>query len=341
MVEDMVLRNDMRVLFIRMKFLLVVATLTACGGGGGGGGGNGIVPVTYNGNTSAALVDISNAHDLARNSYEHSSSGTASVGAFAASLSDPHMLGQDSGLPRAVNVIRSVLSMFEQVNVQAMTEANPVAKATVSVSDTLSGSCGGSAKLTLSADDQTGVFSGRISYSNFCEMEVVIGGDMTVSGVIDLFWGSIESITLNFAAVRTQVQGASVTITGSIALSIPGSSAESLLNMVMRNDTTGFVYQLENMQVDVTSGAGYVDMTMEGRIYEPIQGYLDVTTVSAFRVYDGNNWPSSGELIGVGAVGGLSGNTQVRFRAFTSTYLVEADTTGDGSFDFSQTYDWE
>ena len=74
----------------------------------------------------------------------------------------------------------------------------------------------------------------------------------------------------------------------------------------------------------------YLFYWWSGRYYDLDEGYVVVSTDSPFRVYDGDDWPSEGVLVVTG-----DGSTKARLTVLTSTtFRVEADTDGDGSYDF-------
>lgn len=320
---------------LKVMLLAVLAVaLAACGGGGGGGGGSGVEPAVYSGNTSAALVTAANAHDLALDAYSNSNSSSASMPGFAASLSPVVSRDVGLGFPSSINVMRSALSLIEQVSVKDAINSSSFAKAIITETESFPGSCGGTAKMTLSLNDQTGVFTGNIRYSSYCELEVLLTGDMTMSGQFDFFTEWFDSMTLSYGALRVQALGVSATLTGSIEIN-DFSNLAGVLDMAIRDDATNEVYQIEDMLVAFDTGAGYLDMILEGRFYDPELGYLDIETVTELRVYADDVWPSSGEFIGTGG-----NNTKVRFVAFSSTYLIEADTTGDMVYDYSETFNW-
>jgi hypothetical protein len=87
----------------------------------------------------------------------------------------------------------------------------------------------------------------------------------------------------------------------------------------------------------MSEGTGYVEVEIiSGRYYDPDYGYVEVYTEGPLRIDDGDDWPSDGVLVVTGDTGIAGGSTMARLTALSSTtYQVEADTNGDG------TYDWD
>lgn len=70
-------------------------------------------------------------------------------------------------------------------------------------------------------------------------------------------------------------------------------------------------------------------MTFTGRYFVHDYGYVNLSTEKPFRIYDNDFWPSSGAAIATGDLG-----TKAKLSAInSSSFIVEADTDGDGLFD--------
>ena len=77
---------------------------------------------------------------------------------------------------------------------------------------------------------------------------------------------------------------------------------------------------------------------MEGRVYHPVHGYVDIETPTPFRTYSGDDNPSEGVMLLTGAEG-----AQIRLEAISNLqYEVTADLDGDGTFEWGpETHNWE
>jgi hypothetical protein len=62
--------------------------------------------------------------------------------------------------------------------------SSPIGKAVSTRQETIHGTCGGYATGNLQIDEVTGLFSGALSFVNYCDSDVVIDGDADFSGTI-------------------------------------------------------------------------------------------------------------------------------------------------------------
>jgi hypothetical protein len=193
----------------------------------------------------------------------------------------------------------------------------------------------------LTLDDVTGTFNGNFTYSNFCYDDITLTGSATISGVIDLFDLDFVSISIETNGLTTQLCGESFTVAGRIV--VTGSSPTIVVDVDtrVRDDATGTVYWVNDLRIISTdNGGGYIDVTVAGRFYDPNFGFAVVTTTTPLRIFYFDAWPDSGVLLATGDLGVGGGSTKARLSAFGSVYTVEADTTGDGLFDFSVIKTW-
>jgi hypothetical protein len=86
----------------------------------------------------------------------------------------------------------------------------------------------------------------------------------------------------------------------------------------------------------LSKGTNYVDFQVSGKYYHPDYGYVNISTPTAFRIYSGSVWPSQGVLMLDGKTGIAGGSTRARLTVISSNaYEVEADTDGDGTYDWN------
>ncbi|MCF6236854.1 MAG: hypothetical protein L3J70_10880 [Gammaproteobacteria bacterium] len=310
--------------------------LSACGGDKDDSKGN----LTYTGNTDRAIITDSNANQLNRDAYTNTRNGSsASNPASFASLShSPTQSNSGSGLPYAADIANTVLSAVNQIDKSAFSQKNHSNTRAISESTSENGSCGGNFNATISADDQTGSFTGSFVFNNYCENNITINGSMGMSGVIDQNADEISSFKITFISLQTKGLGESITMDGDMLITAgtSDSDVEITMNALIRDDILDEVSKLENMRLSISVGYNDSTLKMSGRIYDHQYGYADITTPVAFKAYDSDGWPSSGELLISGADG-----TKARLTAFSASYRIEADTTGDGSYDYSEDFNWE
>jgi len=107
------------------------------------------------------------------------------------------------------------------------------------------------------------------------------------------------------------------------------------LDCVLRDDATQAAYKLQNYVIALTNGSGYVDAAISGRYYDPVQGYIDISTPTALRITGSDYWPSSGVLQAVG------NNDAASFTALSNTtYQLDIDSNADGTPDITTTGAW-
>jgi hypothetical protein len=107
------------------------------------------------------------------------------------------------------------------------------------------------------------------------------------------------------------------------------------LDFVLRDDATQAAYKLQNYVIALTNGSGYVDAAISGRYYDPVQGYIDISTPTPLRISGTDYWPSSGVLQATGD------NDAASFTALSSTtYQLDIDSNNDGTPDVTTTGTW-
>ena len=309
-------------------FLLSFALgLTTCGGSGGGGGTPPPPGITYTGSTAQATIDATNSQNLAAGGYKGGAVGaTGSLGTIQKTVVD-----RPNYLDLALTIEEAIL----QINVHAppgIVEAGTI----VTASDTIAGACGGSAQYAIQYDDATGDFSGTLSFASFCSTGVTISGGASFSGKVDVSTGKFQRFTLSFNNIVTTSGSDSFTVNGSITYTFQGSSITVTMIMLLRDNTTGKVFWINPYNMTLSEGSGYVTFQVSGKYYHPDYGYVNISTPTPFRINSGATWPSQGVMILDGKTGIAGGSTKARLTVVSSTnYLVEADTNGDGTYDWN------
>ncbi len=302
--------------------LVLIFFLASCGGGGGSSGSNGQTStITYSGPTSQTTIDSTNAKTLATDSYDGGSLG----GGF---VSKP---GNEENQSSLYSLLYYFVNEIEQ-SINLDIRNKPFGK-TVTVSDTVIGSCGGTLTYSLTGDDTTGSLSGTFTASNYCSLGITRNGSLTVSASYNSSTGQISSITFTLDNYSISSPAKSYTITGTLTL----ASKTLTINITLKNNTTSKTGKIENLFYTVTSGVLYSDISISGRIYHPDHGYIDITTQTTFRIYSGSSYPSSGVLVITGA-----NNKSAKLTVISSTqYNISADLDGDGNYETNiGTYSW-
>ncbi len=303
--------------------VLIAISLVACGGGSSSSSG-----ISYTGLTTEATIDENNARDLSTGAYQGGQTGSAfnSVGVIQAGESEP------VGYLRMLKVSQILEDSINQVDLMSISN-NTFAGAVYTESDTIYGDCGGSASLTMSANDQTGDITGDFNFSNYCDDGVSMSGSANFSAHVDLNTDELVEFSFSFDNLSMTLGSDSFTLDGSMIFDVSTSSVT--MTMYLADNSTGEVFWIENYSMTITEGAGYVDAEISGRYYAPDYGYVTIATPTPLRIYDGDAYPTSGVFVITGSTG-VSESTKARLTALSSaTYQIEADTNGDG------TYDWD
>jgi hypothetical protein len=113
--------------------------------------------------------------------------------------------------------------------------------------------------------------------------------------------------------------------------------------MLLIDNTTSKVFWINPYNMTIFRGSDYVDFQVSGRYYHPDYGYVDISTPTAFRIYSSSTWPSQGVLVLDGKTGIAGGSSRARLTVISSNaYNVEADTNGDGAYEWnSGTLTWQ
>jgi hypothetical protein len=310
---------------------LGLLTIVATGGGGGGGGGGGAPPpITYTGITDPAAVDENNAVDLAVGAYEGGRTGAATgLMAFQTEGSG------NVGYSRILKVSQVLEDSLRQLDFMSRSDGSFIG-AIYTYTGAIYGDCGGSASYTISVNDQTGDFSGSLSFSGYCEDGVTIAGAASFSGQVNVITEDLLKFSLSFSALTGTSGIDSFTISGNISCDFIVYPYTMVISMLVRDNSTGKVYWVRDYTMTATEGSAYVDIELSGMYYDPDYGYVILTTTTPFRIYYAHCWPSEGVLVVAGDTGISGGSMKARLTALSSTtYQVEADTDGDGSYDWN------
>lgn len=307
----------------------LVFWLTACSGGGSSDSGSS--GVTYTGQTSAATISEDNAGSLAASALDAgSSNSTFSLNGFAA-LDGAEPGADAAGRPLLLGIARTLEDAVEFVDFSAASEPD-VSAAAQTRNGTLSGECGGSASYSISVDSGTGAFSGSFSFSGYCVDDLTVNGGASFSGAVNTSTEQLESFTFSFSAITATSGSESVSMNGSITIS--ASTSTMTMNMTIRDNTTGWTCKVVNYRMIVNDYGTYSEYSVSGRFFDQDYGYVDLETNQSFRVYAGDDYPSSGVLTLYGENGSAGGRTKAVLTAVDATQCrVEVDGDGDGTYE--------
>lgn len=317
------------------SFILLVFCLSfvfmGCGGGGGsggdGGGGGGGGEIAYTGETAPAEIDENNAINIAGGALAAGLTGTVMTTSEAiADDQGPTDLQIDNF--RTLNVPRILGDAARALDLSAplhQWSSNVEADRTETGSEP--GPCGGSVSYTVEINDNSGEFEGTFVFSDYCDHGVTINGEADVEGMADPGSGDIITITFWFDSLSD----GTLTMDGEISMDFSASPIICTLEALLKDETTGKVYWAKDYSLNIYEHPGYIEVEIFGTYYDPDYGYVEVSTEEVFVIYDGDEWPTSGILLMLGA-----NNTKVKLTAIDeSTCRIEADCDGDGDYEWN------
>ncbi len=297
---------------------LVTACLSACGGGGGGGGS--APGTTYSGVTSQATLGTANARTVAVDAYSGVQAGATvgSVGVVTAGSGSA-----TTAAPLVQGVADTLAASIKRLDPKGAT--GPAATG-ASVQSTISGTYGGTLSYTLNVNETDGSFNGTFTYANYREVQngPIISGAVTFSGVYNQTSGQFSSFNMNFTDFVVTESGKTFTMSGTINWNMYRNGGGTVTaNLFLRNNTTGTVSWVKDYTYTLSS---LWTLTITGRYYDPVHGYVDISTPVPLQVSSLSGEPTAGVLLFTGANG-----TSARITFNATGYTVEVD-TGTGTF---------
>ncbi|NNG02218.1 MAG: hypothetical protein HKM93_22770 [Desulfobacteraceae bacterium] len=322
-----------------MAILFSLFTFIGCGGSGGGSssGGDGL---SYTGRTDPALITEANSHDLALTAYT-SGEFAGSLGSFAGLEAESSVNGP--GRPLLLHVWLALHDSMAQVDSAAAAGQSSVS-AVQTESQTVPGDCPGApgeARYTITADDVTGVFSGSIQYSAYCVDDTTLNGEAGFTGVLDTDAGEFVSFRFTFDNLTSNSGFGSVTLDGSMEMAVSGETVTISMSLLVDNE--GETFRIDDYQIAAEDFITYSVVSFSGRFYHPDEGYITLSTGAPLYINHSDIYPYDGVLLFTGADGSADGPTRIRLTAVSDTTCrVEADTNGDGTYDYdSGEMPWE
>ncbi len=328
-------RTGMDCIYLMALIFICCFAFLGCGGGSGGsgGGGGGSNNITYSGLETPAQITADNANAISANALETrmNPGGFTDIAPFNAA----GRTAQQSYQPFLLNISMAAKSALEVVDYDIFT-AQHLPSAVQTHSEIINGACGGNASLSLKVDDQTGSFSGSITFNGICNDGVTLTGPADFSGVINPNTSELESFTMSFNYVTGASATESYTMDGQVDIIISGSTVIGTMDMAIQDNQLGRVCKVEDYQLVVTDWSGQAEIEISGRFYDPDYGYVVLETESTLMYDEMNDYPTSGVVLLTGELGSAGGATKARLTALSATQCqVEADTNGDGSYDYN------
>lgn len=307
---------------------LILACSSGGGGSNGGGDGGGGSTLQYTGLTTPAVITDANAEAITQGAF---SGGTAASGFALASASEANTSTNPSF--SSGQSLYSLSKAFSEsasniiINTKAPNASERFVLATSTESGTINGDCGGSATYNFTVDDQTGDFTGTFVFANYCDAGTTINGSTDVSGTMNLVDQTITTIDYTF----NEIQTSDIVLQGTVGIDDSGYPPDSstTFNMLAKNTSTSKVYKYDNYVLSSTEGDTSIAFVITGTYYDPDYGSVAVSTPVNFIVGIDDEWPTSGEMLCVGANGGQTKLTALDI----TTYNISVDSDGDSTFE--------
>lgn len=306
----------------------VIFALAGCGGGGDGGGG--VPQITYSGITTEAAITPTNGDAILSSAY-----------VFGYSLGEIGLIGAAQSQPLSSTGItypQFLLSMKHSIStaVESPDQSRWISAAQKTETRSYNGDCGGEMTITLTYDDQTGSFSGVISYAQYCESGFKISGSASISGSLNVNTGNILTFSISSNLLEVEKDAEVLQARLSLYYDLTSSPWVAQCSLWIRDVATAKTLWVDNYTIRVTDWTTYYDITISGRLYHHDYGYVVVTTPTILRLYDGDQWPRTGSLLATGSRGSRGRLTCLS----SSQYQIEVDEDGNGTFEFSRIYFW-
>ena len=312
-----------------VSVLAIMVLLSSCGGGGGGGESS---ASPYTGLTTPAVITTSNADNVARQAFQGGDLGANATLA-------PSRAGEVRAAaerPIALTLVQILTKASTAAFLPPPAGMGPPSRAVVTESGVIDDGWGqgGQARYTISADNVTGVFTGTFVFENFHgDGGGIINGNVGVSGVVSEL--SIQ-ILFDFRSVRIVDGAEDITAIGTVDLVSGTGGDAAILDIVFVDNLTRKAVWLSNYTVAVTDLGGTTEVRTFGRIYLHDYGYVDVWTEAPFLYPALATQPTSGVIT-------LTGSSNCRARLIVvdaTTYTVELDADGNGSYEWTVTRAW-
>lgn len=332
--------NIMRILSIRkFIFLLAIAVISTQLFGCSGGGGGSATPdtLTYSGNTNAVVITKDNAKTLIANVADEDDAAII-LAATGITIDDSTKSG--ASLKSALNLAKQVIKNLEdRVLIQT-----PLVSA-IDVNDTLPcDNPDGSIIFTGQINDD-GTGNLNVTFLNCLDGDVILDGKTIVQvDAFDFGLMILVDSTYTFTLITAQAPGYNVSMSGTMRdqVSTVTNTEQITFNLVLQDHVTNHMYKYENF-IDVTQfdnllyPATYT-MTNTGRVYDSVEGYIDVTTDAA--LYYSNMFTEYPESGGPLKLTGAN-NSKIRITPVSMTQvMVELDLDGNSIYDSLTIMPW-
>lgn len=300
--------------------------MCACGGGGGGGGGV-VVPATYSGITTQAVLTSDNAQAIVLGAWDG--------GRLPGDVFDAVPLSHISAYSGSDAGWLDLAGQLKNLALKTIPTPQQVLPLVLIIDEPLIPDCGGTGTAMITVDEATGTFSGPLNFVDFCTfgeggVETIWNGTMRIEGRLNVSDLSLIFLTMRFIDLNIADNSMDVALTeGHLTFTpTPGGTGETLSgNYVLRDNVTLDTFWINNYVIRVTYGLPNDTATLTGRYYDSDYGFVDITNPTLLTVPDTIR-PTGGALLFTG----LNSKARLTFNPDMSG-LLELDANNDGIFE--------
>lgn len=309
--------------------------LGGCSGGDSGGSSD---------TSSKAKITVNNVDDITQSAFQATNSVVTSGGAISNELGRS---GEEKASFHGRNVVAgmgaALLSFLGESNVMADIgeAARAEARARFQIDDisgTRRGLYGGTA--TYNVSTQGSSFKMIIVFDDYTSYpEEYLDGTLVLTGRFDSQNDTAEgSMNISFDAFRVRyANDFDYTVSGTMTMEGEGQEAVFTADATIKDQLTGITSKVEDYVLDMTIESSNMIYTVAGSFLHSKYGKVTISTEEAFRQQVFAEHPSDGIMMIEGTEGTKSRLTILD----SSSYMIEADLNGDGTFEWnSGTLHW-
>ena len=312
-------------IFAVLAVVVMLGTMVACGGGGGSSSES----VSYTGETMPSVLDTTGAVELARSTVLDTMEGDTYVdpNLFPLALSSPDVLDRFLDPDIVAGILINALTgepaashmavQVEPLGYRCMSGSETGFEGQGSVRGRICGDFNESEQVFDTMDYLEGTF---INYST--------DGDDNFRGtmIIDMRSGDLRMIMRDFRFADGF--GDELILDGMVSFTESGAVTSVRFNMFILFNDEGVWFN--NLVMAETDFVSYITASINGRIYDFVDGYIDFVTVEDLVVDSGDIYPSNGTIKLTGANG-----VSITLEVVDETgFMVYVDLDGDGSSDW-------
>jgi len=242
--------------------------------------------------------------------------------------------------------VRSILGLAGGISDNIVLYRSAQSTRTAAETQTIAGNCTtpGQLTITLDEDESTGAISGSLVFESFCQVvddgsggteTLLVNGTVSISGSVNTTTEDLESLSISTGTGGITVQTGTDMISASLNslnVSVSGSTTSitmSSLSVSANVDGETSNVSVNDLNATITEHADSMELDASVQ-YVDENGYVDIAVVD-LMVDDEDQTVLGGSLTVSGANGT---DIKITYQSATDDFLVEADTNGDGTYDY-------